>query len=60
MRLLKLADHACPYFIWVERGAGERWSWELIDRNGETAVAGAADDRDMAFQAALWTTEQMR
>ncbi len=52
MGALRLADHECPYSIWVEQDGGGWWSWELIDKDGETSLTGQATDRRGALEAA--------
>jgi hypothetical protein len=52
MGALRLADHECPFSIWLEQDGGGRWSWELIDREGETSLCGKAVDRAAALHAA--------
>jgi hypothetical protein len=52
MGALRLADHECPYSIWMEQDAFGGWSWELIDKNGETNRAGRSRDRKTALEHA--------
>lgn len=52
MGSLRLSDYECPFSIWVERDSGGGWSWELIDQDGETSIAGQARDQGEAMIAA--------
>lgn len=52
MGALRLADHECPYSIWLEQDGGGWWSWELIDKDGETSMTGQALGRAAALDAA--------
>ena len=52
MGALRFADHECPFSIWLEQDGHGCWSWELIDRDGETSLSGGAADRGAALAAA--------
>ena len=52
MGALRFADHECPFSIWVEQDGCGWWSWELIDREGETSLSGFALNQGAALQAA--------
>jgi hypothetical protein len=52
MGALRFADHECPFSIWVEQDGCGWWSWELIDREGETSLSGFAQNQGAALQAA--------
>jgi len=52
MGALRFADHECPFSIWLEQDGLGWWSWELIDRDGETSLSGQSHDRGSALDAA--------